>query len=97
MNEKVIYIDRMIFHFNRKAIADCFAKLISNQSDISQEFTIEQEIEFKRNVIKKLINSMIDNITDEEVIFILIIIQLINYFKFYLIFLKQKFRKQKTQ
>jgi hypothetical protein len=57
----------MIYHFNRKAVADCFYKLISNQSDISQEFSIEQEIEFKRNIIKKLINSMVDNFTDEEV------------------------------
>jgi len=61
------YIDRMIFHFNRKAIADCFSKLISNQSDISHEFSIDEEIEFKRNVIKKLIKSMIDDIANEEV------------------------------
>jgi len=67
MNDRINYIDRMIYHFNRKAVADCFYKLISNQSDISQEFSIEQEIEFKRNIIKKLINSMVDNFTDEEV------------------------------
>ena len=69
MNERSHYIDRMIFHFNRKAIADCLLKLISNQTDISQEFNIEQEIGFKRNVIKKLIKSMIENVEDEEVKF----------------------------
>lgn len=69
MNERISYVDRMIYHFNRKAIADCFYKLISNQSDISQEFTIEQEMEFKIKIIKKLISSMIENLDDEEVNF----------------------------
>lgn len=67
MNERIKYVDRMIYHFNRKAIADCFFKLISNQTDISEEFTIEQEIDFKKDVIKKLVKSIIDNVEDEEV------------------------------
>ena len=87
MNERINYIDRMIYHFNRKAIADCFFKLISNQSDISQEFSIEQEIEFKRSIIKKLINSMIDNLNDEEVN---------QNLKFYIFKINFIFRKQKT-
>jgi len=69
MNERKAYIDRMIFHFNRKAISDCLLKLISNQSDISQEFSIEDEITFKRDLIKKLIVSMLDNLNDDEVIY----------------------------
>jgi len=67
MNERINYLDRMIFHFNRKAIADCLFKMISNQSDISQEFSIEEEIMFKKNLIKKLIYSMLKNINDNEV------------------------------
>lgn len=68
MNERKNYIDRMIYHFNRKAISDCLFKLISNQSDISQEYSIEEEIIFKRDLIKKLINSILNNLSDDEVI-----------------------------
>ncbi len=67
MNERKNYIERMIYHFNRKAIADCLLKLISNQSDISQEISLEEEINFKRDLIKKLINTIINDPKDDEV------------------------------
>jgi len=61
------YIDKMIFHFNRRAISECLLKIISNGSDFSFEFSLEEELDFKENLINNLIEALLDNINDEEV------------------------------
>ena len=60
----------MIFHFNRRAISDCLLKIISNRSDFSSEFSLEDELDFKESLISKLVEALLENINDEEVIFI---------------------------
>ena len=57
----------MIYHINRKAIADCLYKIISSDSDISQEFTFAEEVQFKVDIIKKLINNLVNEKEDPEV------------------------------
>ena len=61
------YIDKMIFHINRRSISECLLKIISNDSDFSFEFSLEEELEFKENLIINLIKSLFDNINDDEV------------------------------
>lgn len=57
----------MIHHFNRKAIADCLLKLISSESDISLQFSIQEELNFKVELIILLTSRLTIFIDDDEV------------------------------